>query len=134
MIIQKYLKYFILASFILNLTAVSLNFFGIGSLVSYATFISLIGYYFLYLRGKPNWWLVYASIAYYLFSAIDIYNMETQAFIMIFLKTMIMAICGQSFFNEVSKKDMAIFLTIGASTVIINALFFPSLTGRASGF
>lgn len=136
MMLQKILRYLILAMFLLNLATVFLNFLGpgIGSLVSYASFMLLIGYYILFLRGKPNWWLVFASIAYYMIASFDIHRMETQDFVMIFLKTMILVIFGQAFYNKIPRKDMAIFLAVGSATIVLNAVFFPSIIGRSSGF
>jgi len=134
---KKVLKYTILALFILNLPGfVIVNFgSGISSIMSYASFLLLIVYYFQFQRGKPNMWLVYAGLGYFLIAGLNIYvDIPIQKYVILIVKYMILVIFGNSFFKEVTKKEMINFITIGALSILINATLFSDIYGRYSGF
>ena len=136
--IQKILKYIILALFIVNLPTVALNNFGgsFGSILSYGSFVLLIIYYVFFLvGGRPNFWMLYMGLAYFTISGLHIYfSTEQSSWIIALIKYSILIIFGNSFFKEVTKKEMIFFLFIGALSVIANGFFIPSEYGRASGF
>lgn len=131
------LKYTILALFILNLPGFLLNTSGagLGSLLSYASFGLLSVYYIHYLRGKPNLWLIYAGLSYFLIAGLDAYEaIPIKKYVILIIKYLILVVFGNSFFKSVTKKEMVNFLLFGAITIIINAAFFPDKYGRYSGF
>ncbi len=133
---KKILKYIILSLFILNLAEIGLKTLGssIGTILSYLSFLLLCFYYFLYLRGKPNMWLLYIGLGYFIISGYQIYVGTEREFIILMIKFLIIVLFGNDFFKHVSRKEMLYFLVIGCITVILHAVVFPDNYGRYSGF
>lgn len=130
------IKYIILSLFILNLPEIGLNTVGstAGTVLSYLSFLLLTSYYFLYLRGKPNLWLLYAGLSYFIISGYQIYYGTEREFIILLLKFLIVVLFGSSFFKELKRKELLFFTIFGSITVILHATFFPDNYGRYSGF
>ncbi|KKM21324.1 hypothetical protein LCGC14_1636580, partial [marine sediment metagenome] len=133
---KNILKYTILGLFILNLPEIGLAILGstVGGLLSYFSFILLGVYYVFFLRGKPNLWLLYIGLAYFIISGFQMYNGVEKDFLIEVAKYLILVLFGNSFFKEISRKEMLLFLLIGSITVILNAFVFPDNYGRYSGF
>ena len=85
---MKILKYTILALFLLNLPGISISAGSntLGSLLSYLSFIMLGVYYFINLKGKPNFWLIYIGLAYFIISGVQIYQGSDREFLIICIK------------------------------------------------
>lgn len=84
-------------------------------------------------KGKTNIWLIVTGLSYYLISALQYYG-EFKPFLTLFLKYLIVVICGYELIKETSKKEMYVFLIIGALSILMHTLFFTSDYGRYSGF
>jgi len=135
MSIKHLLKYTILGLFVLNFPTVALQSFGAaaGGLVSYGSFALLIGYYLFFLKGKPNMGLLLISLLYFSIAGLQLMGDERRYFTD-FAKLLILIIFGNSFFMNVSKKEMRIALAIGAVSIILNSVFFENYRGRSAGF
>ncbi len=134
---MKLLKYFILGLFLLNLSSIvfATSSAILGSVLSYASFLLIFAYYIFFLRGKPNYWLVYIGLAYFIISGLQMYKViGDREFVILMIKFFILVLFGNSFFKTVTKKELMIFLMIGALTVILNLLLFSDEYGRYSGF
>ena len=133
---KNIVKYIILALFILNLPEIGLKVLGstVGGLLSYFSFILLTGYYAFYLRGKPNLWLLYIGLAYFIISGFQMYNGVESVFLIEVAKYLLLVLFGNSFFKQVSSKELLLFLLLGSITIILNAFVFPDKYGRYSGF
>lgn len=132
---KSILKYTVLALFTLNLPTAGLNIFGgaVGAILSSASFGLLIVYYLFFLKGKPNIGLLYCGVLYFTFAGFQILGDDTK-FITNLAKFLIVVIFGNSFFKEISKKEMTVMFVIGAITIVMNALVFASDRGRSGGF
>lgn len=117
---------------------------GLGSLASYATSIFLIAYFVLskHMR-KPLFPFVALSLSYFLISSINYTEVDvTNYFIKEFIRFMIVVICGAAVLYRTSDKEMFYILLFGGASIIINAVFLPSMQvarfgesyGRFSGF
>lgn len=133
MLLEK-LKYIILALIVLNIPEALLNLVSpaLGSIVSYAVFLLLIAYYVQSEKGRPNMWMLYIGLTYYLISSIQT-TWPFKEFVIISLKFIIVVICGNEVVKKVTAKDLFIFYILGALSVIIHAVFFPDDYGRYSG-
>jgi O-antigen ligase len=131
---MKILKYSILILILLNIPAAFKQFYGdtIGSLLSYLSFILLLYYYFLEKKSSLNWWMIAIGLLYYIFSSFN-YIGETKDFIYISFKYFVVIICGYELIKNVSKKELLVFLLIGALSIVVHAMFFTSDFGRYSG-
>ncbi|PCJ92308.1 MAG: hypothetical protein COA50_15910 [Flavobacteriaceae bacterium] len=117
---------------------------GLGSLSSYATSLLLIAYFFLSKeRRKPLLVFVALGLSYFLISAINYTEIDVNNyFIKEFIRFMIVVICGAAVLYQTRDKEIFYILLIGASSIIINAVFLPSMQlaifgesyGRFSGF
>lgn len=135
--LQKILKYLILALFMLNLPTVGLNTFGgaVGSIFSYSAFFLLAVYYVLFLLGPPNMWLLYIGLSYFLISGLQMYvTGDAGSWSIAVAKYLVLIVFGNEFYKKVTKKEMVVFLLIGATSIILNAFVTGTDHGRASGF
>ncbi len=134
---MKIIKYIILGLFLLNLPGIA-NVgvsSALGGILSYASFLLLIIYYIIFLRGKPNFWLFYVGFLYFLISGVQLYiNYPFGKYVVYLLKFLILVICGNSFFKTVTTKDVAAALLLGGLSLVFNVLFFADDYGRYSGF
>ncbi|MBU2996742.1 O-antigen ligase family protein [Cellulophaga baltica] len=129
------LKYIILSIFILNAPGASLQFLGsgIGSALSYLSFLLLIIFYVLNKPGRPNAWMISIGLIYFLISGIQIYQGETSDFLTVCIKYFIVIICGSEVIKKTTANDLYVFLSIGALSILINAIFFGGGYSRYSG-
>jgi O-antigen ligase len=84
-------------------------------------------------KGKANVWMIVIGLSYYLISAVQ-YSGDFRFFVTLFLKYFIVVICGYEVIKDTSKKELFIFLMIGALSILMHTLFFTSDYGRYSGF
>lgn len=129
------IKYVILGLLIWGASSFSLVAFGstIGSLVSYMVFVALLGYYLLAQKRKLLLPLLLLGFFYFIISGL-IYVDSYKNFINEFIKYFIIIICGAEVARDTTSKELTYFLAVGASTVLIHAIFFGGGYGRYSGF
>lgn len=132
---MKILKYFILTLILFKLDSFALVYLGptIGSLLSF-TILGCVGlYYFLSEKEKPPMMLIVLGICYFFISVVQFSGIASE-FITDVIKYFVYIIAIGSLIKNVSAKELTIYLLIGATSIIINAVFFPNLYGRYSGF
>lgn len=136
--LKKLLKYILLALFVVNLPMVALKTSGdtLGTMLSYSSFVLLIVYYVFFMPGRsPNYWMLYLGLAYFTISGLDLYKFNDDGvWLAGIIKYSILMLFGSSFFREVTKKEMILFLLAGTVSVMVEGFFIPSDQGRASGF
>lgn len=122
-----------------------LAYFGasLGSLSSYLTSLSIIGFYVLVKDWhKPLWPFIILGLLYFLISSINYTYLDIDnAFIKQFFRFMIVVVFGAELAQRTTTKDFYFILLLGGISVIINALIFPLANanftptyGRYSGF
>ncbi len=132
---MKILKYTILTLILLHLPAALLQWTGgaIGTVSSYGSFLLLLLYYAFIEKTSFNTWMLVLGFTYYLISSFN-YVGDTDYFVFTAIKYFIVIISGYELMKRVNKTELFYFLLIGALSVGINAIFFPSKFGRYSGF
>ncbi|MBJ7882714.1 O-antigen ligase family protein [Gelidibacter salicanalis] len=132
---MKILKYIIFALVILNLPSIALSIYGgaLGSVLSYATIVLLAIYYFLEKKSAPNWWLLIIALLFYSISGLQ-YSGDTATFLMEFIKYIVFIICGYELSKHITITELYVFLLIGALSIGVESIFFPTRFGRYSGF
>ena len=134
----------ILVLILWNIPSYMLVFWGstLGSITSYATSLFLLLFFFL---AKPKHKLllpfIYLGVLFYTFASLNFSNEMEDVFIKEFLRFMILVVCAGEVFHRTTKKELYIILGIGALSIIVNALIFPTANadfnptyGRFSGF
>jgi len=76
---------------------------------------------------------VILGLGYYLISGIQFYRGDDTNFIKDSIKFIALIIFGGEIIRNTSKKTLFLFLLIGSSSIILNALFFADNYGRYSG-
>jgi len=132
----KILKYTILALMVLNLPSTALNYVHpvVGSLLSYLSFALIILYYLLIGKTKLNVWMIAIGLIYFMLSGLQIFKGNSNDYIVILLKYLVVVGMGYEVIKRTTKEDLFILLTIGASSIFMQAFFFPDDYGRYSGF
>ena len=105
----------------------------IGSYSSYLMFILIIGYFVLAPKVKPNIAMIILGVTYYAISGLN-YSGDFDYFFYKFLKFLIFIIGMSEIVVRVKPIYLFYILLIGALSIIVNALFFPHMYGRYSGF
>lgn len=128
------LKYIILTLVLLNIPEALLNLMSptLGTISSYGFFIFLIIYYILEDKSRLNIWMLFIGLLYYIVGSFQTY-WEFSNFLNIFIKFIVVIICGNELMKNVTTKELALFLGIGSATIVINSIFFPDDYGRYSG-
>lgn len=132
---MRYLKYFILAIILFNAPSfllLELRQTGLASGISYISFLLLIVYYFFSRKGTLLWPFILIGATYYLFSALQP-HIPFGVFFIEAIKFFIVIICGNELSRRCNSQELIYFLLIGAASVLIQPVFFPSDTGRLSG-
>jgi len=131
----KILKYITLSLILFNIPTFSLENIGptIGSLASALLFVAIIGFFIVSEKTKPAWPFLILGISFFAISALQ-YSGVTSDFLKDFIRYFIFVVCVNQLTKETSNKELLIFLSIGATSVLINALFFSNAFGRYSGF
>lgn len=107
---------------------------GIGSMSSYLLYGLLAIYIFTNKFVKPNLWLLLIGISYYMLSGLHfVYRTDAIAFIIAFVKFIIIILAGNILVKKVNNFEFFVFLLIGSFSVIIHNIFFPDAFGRYSG-
>lgn len=132
---MKALKFLILLLILGNLPGYALVHFsaGMGSMLSYSTFFSIIVYYFLASKEKPALHFVVFGI---LFSLISLF-VDTQyadTFLVTFTKYFIFIIMVPSVIKDLKNEEIYITLLIGCLSILYEAIFVSGIGGRYSGF
>lgn len=137
---MKFLKYAILFIFLLNVSGAIFAYTDgelLPSLLSYFSYLLLVIYYlFCEDKGPLNKWMIVIGILYYLIGSLQ-YTGEMSYLLTNAVKYFIMVICGYELIRRTSDDELYTFLLLGATTVLIHALFIPggsALYGRFSGF
>jgi O-antigen ligase len=102
-------------------------------MVSYLSFSLLIIYYVLSKKNKPAWPFIIFALAYFIVSGLNGVDDEKNYFID-FAKYLIIIVCGGQLIFNTKVNELIIVLAIGVSTILFNALLYPSDYGRYSGF
>ncbi|MFD2098853.1 O-antigen ligase family protein [Flagellimonas iocasae] len=134
---NRTLKYLALGFTILNFPTIGLSVFGgaVGSIVSSLSFLLMIAYAAVSKSMKPSRWFLLIWASYYVIAGLQFnLNVGASDYISRMFKFLIVAIFAGEILNNTNKKEMFWFLFIGASSVIINAVFFPDNYGRYGGF
>ncbi|MEQ8217992.1 MAG: O-antigen ligase family protein [Arenibacter sp.] len=120
---------------ILNAPTFGLYAFGsaVGSAVSALTFGMPIIYAILTKRLSIQIIFVAIGLSYFLIAGIQFYNGIESEFLARFYKFMLLVIFGVEIVKNTSKIELYYFLLIGASSIIINSIFFTDSYGRYSG-
>ncbi len=120
----------------LNLPHIALLSLGstLGSLFSYGTFLLLVIYYVIFLKGKPDYGILCAGLFYFIISALQSDYLPESEFIVKMLKFIFLALFGASFFKSITDKEIMLFFILGSLTVLLHLFTFPPITGRATGF
>tara|TARA_R110002096_G_scaffold251769_1_gene444699 strand:+ start:4490 stop:5590 length:1101 start_codon:yes stop_codon:yes gene_type:complete len=132
---MKILKIVILSLILLNLPSIARANYGLllASVLSYTTILLLVVYYIFEKKTSLNSWLISLALSYFLISSLQYYGSPNE-FIFNALKYFIVIICGYELTKRVNKVQLFYFLIIGALSIGIEALFFPSKFGRYAGF
>lgn len=143
--ILNLLRYFILASILCNLPSFLLTYFGgtLGSLTSYASSIGLILFFILSRNKKILLPFVILGMSYFLICSLHLPAVVDEVyFFKENLRFLIFAFCSATVFYNSSEKEIYIILLIGALSIVLNAVVFPTMQpgnfvenyGRFSGF
>ena len=132
---MKILKFIVITFVIWNLPTYILRIYGetVGSYTSYLMFIMILGYFFLAPKLKPNFLLILLGITYYLIAGLS-YSDDFNFFIFKFIKYFILVIGMSELATQFKANYLFYFLLVGALSIIVNAVFFPHIYGRYSGF
>lgn len=135
---MKLFRYIILGLFVMNISSAALVYLGegIGSAVSYLSFLLLIPYYILVKKGKPNMWMITLGILYFTISSFQ-YLGVTKDFLNIVIKYFILIIGGYEVIKRTSNLELFFFLLLGSLTVLLHATVLgggSAVYGRFSGF
>ena len=132
---MKYLKLIILLLIFWNLPSYALTEVNsmTGTVLSYGTFILIIGYYFLNKNEKPVISFIVLGLLYFLISVlVDAQN--TENFIMTFIKYFIFVIMGVKLVKDTKDIEIYVVLLLGALSIIYESIFIIDIGGRFSGF
>ncbi|MBU2928367.1 O-antigen ligase family protein [Winogradskyella psychrotolerans] len=132
---MKILRYITFGLVILNIPSTALSAYGsaVGALLSYTSIGLLALYYFLEQKTTPNWWLIIISILFFMIGGLQFKGL-TFPFIMEIIKYFIYLICAYELAKHISTSEYNIFLLLGSTSIILEALLFTSKFGRYSGF
>lgn len=132
---MQFLKYYILSLIFFNLPSFFMFnvSYGFGSFASFSLTIGIFVYFFLESKIKASFWLVALGLLYFGIGALQAKH-EFIEFFKEFFKYFVLVICCGTLCKKTTTKQILCFLSIGVLTILIHALFFPSLLGRYSGF
>ncbi len=142
---QNLVKYILLFLLFCNMTTFALVYIGpsMGSIVSYATSLLLLVYFFISKPWhKPAIPFILFTILFFVISSFNYTEVDTTNFFMKeSLRFMIVIVCGTQLMYNCKPKDFFYIFLLGAGSVIINAVVFPEsnvlyglIRGRFSGF
>lgn len=128
------LRYFMLFLVICNIASIAKIGLGdlAGTLTSYATYLLLLVYYFLSKKRLLPWPLIIFTLLYYSISGLINVN-DAELFFNEFVKYMIIVVASSEIARDSKMRDFLIMLILGASTILIHAVFFADDYGRYSG-
>ncbi|GGG48465.1 O-antigen ligase family protein [Bizionia arctica] len=131
---MKIIKYILLSITLLNLVSYSKDIFGsgAGSFTSALFFVLIIVYFFISPKPKLVITFIILGLAYYVISGIN-YTGETRDFFIDALKYFIFIIGIVYLAKETTSLELGIFAFIGAMSILINAVVFPTVYGRYGG-
>lgn len=132
---MKILRYVILILLLCNIPGIVLVNFGdaMGSNFSYLMYCLALGYFIITKPHKIAWPFIIFVISFYCISGLSFINDE-KYFLFDFFKAIIIILGGSEIARRTSLNELFFFLSIGISTILLNALFFPMDFGRYSGF
>ena len=132
---MKFLKY--LSAFLLlcNIPTFFSFAYGpsLGGGLSLLSFLLMLVYPVLRKKVVFLPWLILIGLSYFLISGLQFYSGDAGEFNERFLKYMVLITAGVTVASDLTKKELLFFLLFGASTVVINSIFFADNYGRYSG-
>lgn len=130
------IKYISLSLVLLNAPSIALSAFGssMGSLFSVLTFGMPILYAILVKRITFLVIFLAIGLSYFLVSGIQFFRGVESEYFAYFIKFLIIVVLGGEIVKNTSKKELLWILMIGASSIVLNAVFFSNDYGRYSGF
>ncbi|MBO0340530.1 O-antigen ligase family protein [Flagellimonas profundi] len=122
-----------------------LEYFGpkFGSISSYLTSLLLVIFFFFTKKSKPLYPFVYLGLLYFVFASFNYTDPDINNFFLKeLIRFMVVVICGAELARNSKYKELYFILLIGAISIIVNALIFPTAQaghfqenyGRFSGF
>lgn len=131
---MKLIKYAILILLLWGIDSFTLFVFGetYGSYASYATYLALLGYYFLSKKRKLLFSIIILGLTYFVISGL-IYVDDPEVYVNEFIKYFIIVICGAEVARDTSHKELCYFLLAGALSILVHAVVFADGYGRYSG-
>ncbi|MCF1421969.1 O-antigen ligase family protein [Mangrovimonas futianensis] len=106
---------------------------GLGSALSYLMLALLVFYYFISEKTKPEFLLLILGLSYFVISVFQYYG-PTNNYIIDLIKFLVFIITASTLANQASPKEIALYLSIGSFSIIVNTIAFPNDYGRYSGF
>lgn len=104
-----------------------------GGNLSLLSFVLLLAYPVLRKKVIFLPLAILLGLSYFLISGLQFYSGDMTDFNTRFFKYMVLVTAGATLAHDLKKKEMLIFLLIGSSSIIINAIFFSDDYGRYSG-
>lgn len=132
---MKILKYFTLIFILLNVPTFGVKTFGstIGGLLSVLLFACIILYYFLNKKQKLPIPFLLIGLTYFLIAGIN-YSGIINDYLIDAIKYFIFIISIVHLAKNTTQKELVVLMSIGAISVLINAIFFSTHYGRYGGF
>ncbi|MBT8253412.1 MAG: O-antigen ligase family protein [Bacteroidia bacterium] len=127
------LKILILAMLIWSVPSIFAFEQSLGSLMSYLTYALLLLYFFIAPKRKIIIPFFVLGLLYFIISGLINVD-DSEFFIQEFVKYSLLTLCATELILNTNKKELYILLIIGASSIIVQAVFFQSDFGRYSGF
>ena len=131
---MKVIKYLILILIFLNIPTFGLIYMGpiVGSLSSTLLYLFIAIYFVIGLKSRPIIPFAILGILYFLISSIN-YTGPLNEFFSNFAKYLILTLFLTQLLKETNNKELCFFILIGAISILINVLAFPTAYGRYSG-
>lgn len=133
MILFRYLILFLILCNIPNIVYENFKETSLGTLFYYITYVLLMVYYFLSKKNNIAWPFLIFGITYFVISGLVFTYNETYYY-NDFIKYLVIIICGGELARTTKIRDLYIMFLVGASSILIHALFFVANDGRFSGF
>ena len=130
------LKYISAVFLLLNLPSFALVSFGstMGVISSALSFALLIIYAIVAKRFVLLKIFLAIGLSYFLVAGIQFHSGIEDNYIAWFQKYMLVILFGAALAEDITKKELLLILLIGASSIVVNAVFFSDDYGRYSGF
>ncbi|WP_040248840.1 O-antigen ligase family protein [Psychroserpens mesophilus] len=105
----------------------------IGSVFSLLMVCALAFYYFISEKRSFLLPFIILGLLYFLISGLVMVYGDPKYFRNDLIKYFVLIICGAELARDTTKKELFVILTLGASSILVHALFFQGGFGRYSG-